>query len=561
MRTSNVMPAGGTEFTPAGWHEKVRNRTNRRSTAVGMLVDNRPMARLAFSLTALLGLVACTRENPTNCLDNFCNDPTLPYCDADGSISGVPGTCIAVACEPLAFEACSGDNAVTCDATGTSYDTTPCEFGCGLVGCRECAPNQTACADGASVTCDAQGFVAESTTCLLGCDGTTGECRRCEPNQTTCTNGNVVTCDAAGNVTDSVECPLGCFEDEPRCAAPRASNNLNDYLAMVLEPPDVDLSNADFQVSSGIVTAGAQTIEVPNFLIPATANSNAVRVFVVNKLTLRGAAARLGDGIDSRVAPGPAIAFVASDSISIEGTFVLSPQVGGATRGCESPGPGSFREESMNSSTSLAGGGGGNASAGGAGGPVTGDPLEPAEAGGVSGAEGLEPLRGGCSGGFSEASNGTYPTGGGAIQLTALRAVRIDGTIDVRGATGERERGGQASNDFLGGGGAGGGVLIEGPAVTLGSNARLLAQGGPGAARCVTASATCGTAGRGATSTTVATDGGSATAASGAGVNVSSGGGGGGLGRIRINTASGSFESSEVTELNGAVTSGLMLRN
>ena len=84
-------------------------------------------------------MVGCsTKPNPKSCLDNHCSDPSLPFCDVDGSIGGEPNTCIAVECTPNEFEACRGDRALTCNAAGDNFDLIDCEFGCGESGCKPC---------------------------------------------------------------------------------------------------------------------------------------------------------------------------------------------------------------------------------------------------------------------------------------------------------------------------------------------------------------------------------------------------------------------------------------
>jgi hypothetical protein len=87
---------------------------------------------------ALVALASCTKPNPASCADDFCNDPALPFCDVDGSIGGVPDTCIAVQCTAGEFMGCRDDNALTCNETGTNVDETACEFGCGDAGCLPC---------------------------------------------------------------------------------------------------------------------------------------------------------------------------------------------------------------------------------------------------------------------------------------------------------------------------------------------------------------------------------------------------------------------------------------
>lgn len=98
-----------------------------------------------FSLVvAVLG--ACTTPNPRSCLDDFCENPDLPFCDSDGVVSGEPGTCVAVDCEPLTFEACRGDEAVICNATGDNYNVTNCANGCvAEMGCAPCEIGSPGC--------------------------------------------------------------------------------------------------------------------------------------------------------------------------------------------------------------------------------------------------------------------------------------------------------------------------------------------------------------------------------------------------------------------------------
>lgn len=90
------------------------------------------------TLWALLVLGACTKPNPASCLDDFCDDPALPFCDADGAIGGVPDTCIAVQCTPDEFQGCRDDRALICSADGQNINELACEFGCGDEGCLPC---------------------------------------------------------------------------------------------------------------------------------------------------------------------------------------------------------------------------------------------------------------------------------------------------------------------------------------------------------------------------------------------------------------------------------------
>lgn len=91
-------------------------------------------------LAILVAAAGCTKPNPASCLeDNFCSDPSLPYCDKTGSVGGTAGECIAVTCSPGAFLECEDEKtATTCVSTGDSYSPVPCAYGCGAGGCLPC---------------------------------------------------------------------------------------------------------------------------------------------------------------------------------------------------------------------------------------------------------------------------------------------------------------------------------------------------------------------------------------------------------------------------------------
>ena len=111
---------------------------------------------------ALTGF-ACGFPNPRDCADGTCTDPSRPFCDQDGAIAGFDLTCIAVSCTPKQVAACRGDQAVTCNDTGTNYDLISCPLGCDLAagGCRACA-SDSQCGNPQPV-----------------CDAVTGSCRVC----------------------------------------------------------------------------------------------------------------------------------------------------------------------------------------------------------------------------------------------------------------------------------------------------------------------------------------------------------------------------------------------
>lgn len=464
-------------------------------------------------------LLACTKQNPKSCRDGVCNDPSLPYCDVGGELSGTPFTCVAGDCTAGTFAACRGDTAITCNAGGTNYDDVQCE---------------------------------------LGCDAASGGCRLCNPNETACTNGTLATCDAAGKVVSSEKCALGCFEDQPRCRDIDPSNGLGRFLDMVPDPVDLDLTAglAGITTSNGeVVVVGGPTISVPNFLVTAPVGGASIRVFVVRSLHA-GNVDINGSNSAGVFDPQPAIAFVASGDIVIDGVV----SVGGPTFRSDSASPGAVIFDSCRGATgfdntfgscdaSSGAGGGGHATAGAKGGDVDVVLLGGA-GGGASGSPELVPLRGGCS-------STDFVSGGGAIQLSSQTAITVNGVIDVRGGTEN------VQNFVITAGGAGGGVLLEAPSVTLGPQAKLLATGGAGSsasgaatlsdtaapsigAPCSPPSPLCGAGGNGAAPGVAATPGKNSGLDSSK-PRATAGGGGGGLGYVRINTADGSYAKANTT--------------
>jgi hypothetical protein len=152
--------------------------------------QKRRWSREAFMLKTTL-LLAClfgctTRPNPASCVDDgFCDDPSLPFCDRDGSVAGGnPNTCIAINCEPGAFEQCRGDEALVCNATGNNLNVLGCTLGCNeaSAACNECVPNGAQCVGGTLQLCGSDGRPQSMETCRAGCvDSTTPHCGYLEP--------------------------------------------------------------------------------------------------------------------------------------------------------------------------------------------------------------------------------------------------------------------------------------------------------------------------------------------------------------------------------------------
>ncbi len=488
-----------------------------------MIIDHIRMLWRLAGVVVVVGVAAgCTKPNPLSCSDGLCSDPAFPFCDVDGSFGDTRETCVAVDCAPMQFEACRADLALTCNASGDNFDAVQCQ---------------------------------------RGCDAASGGCRLCDPNETACTNGKLATCDATGAIVSSETCALGCFEDQPRCRDIDPSNGLAQFLDMVPNPSDVDLTNAFLNTGTGeLFVNGTKQPTIPSFLVPAAPGGASIRVFVADHAHLS----------DLQFGGPAALAIIARHEIVLDGRITVA---GGSVSFSEClPGLGIY-DDTQTTAGGLqqivitGDGGGGHATAGAQGGSVDagGGPRggPGGKAGVASGTESLVPLRGGCP-------------GGGAIQLSSGRSVTINGIVDARGGAGEPPTQGPTSN---GGGGAGGGILIEGPNVTLGSAARLIAKGGAGSTssggagitpdndeataapgwRCAPPDPFCGNGGNGASDMTAATAGetvfySNANSARG----FSSGAGGGGMGRVRINTKDGTYTKSSTTVEAAVLTAGTL---
>ena len=151
------------------------------------------------------------------------------------------------------------------------------------------------------------------------------------------------------------------------------------------------------------------------------------------------------------------------------------------------------------------GGGGGFGGGGGTGGRGRsetdcdfGDPGAPGGAGGAPLSAPPAMLRGGCTGADGAPSNrqdtghGLGSPGGGAIQLAAMGALGVTGTVHAGGAGG-----GEATDNRSGGGGGGSGGMIglEARELHIATTAFVAANGGGGGGGCDTRAATRGTDG------------------------------------------------------------------
>ncbi len=202
--------------------------------------------------------------------------------------------------------------------------------------------------------------------------------------------------------------------------------------------------------------------------------------------------------------------------------------------------------------TNGGGGGGGFGTNGGGGGSATGGPGAGGTAAGCNAVSLRSELFGG-SGGAGADNSGTVlgpfgGGGGGAIQLTAMGELWVDGAVSAGGGGGRTAEGNGRNGA---GGGSGGAIYLESPAITIGTTGGLFTNGGGGGSAssgtgiaCVGPLAASGSATLtpAAGSTCAHGYGGAGSAAATAaevaesGTGAGGGGGGGGLGRIVLRT-------------------------
>lgn len=371
-------------------------------------------------------LAACTKPNPAaTCPQGFCVDAEFGFCDVDGAISGMPGTCIAVACTPGEFEACRGDQAITCNATGDDFDLALCPFGCGAEGCLPCEEGDVSCADGNLFRCDADGNAVMEETCLAGC-----------------------VADASPH----------CAYLEPRyapdiCDTPASDAELNISGNGTFDP------NLDTNCTGGV-------IEQPGTTALCVVHYGSITIQADSVLAISGKTNRRG-----RV-----IMFVADGDLSVEGTLDLSAH--GSTNG---PGGGVLQSGGTPAVPSVKGAGGaGGATTGGDGGNAT--TIGGADNGGLVAANPavLQALVGGAAA-FQTFQSSTNEDllgggGGGGVSLVSCR-----GTLSVSGLINANGGGGFGGTGFLEegfGGGAGGNVILQGLDIRV--TGQIFSNGGAG---------------------------------------------------------------------------------
>lgn len=301
-----------------------------------------------------------------------------------------------------------------------------------------------------------------------------------------CVEGSVVTC-TDGIVTTQEVCDLGCAVDgSARCAVFDASN-VDDALF------DATADDWRIETSVEIQTDACSIASVQSHVVTQDDGSEACAIVVHDfEVTMTGRLDAHG--------PRPLI-ILASGAAHVAGRVDVSssfftPGAGGGRGGgfVDHDGAGASAGRIGTIAASAAGGGGGGAFGGGGGSGGAGTGVTGGAGGLMSASVDLIPLRGGSGGAAGEASTDPHLAfggpGGGALQISALSSIDIEGEIFAAGNGGMGGGGTGGGAGAGGGGGSGGGILLEAPTVDV--RGWLGASGGGGGSEGTAAAAGVG---------------------------------------------------------------------
>jgi len=369
----------------------------------------------------------------------------------------------------------------------------------------------------------------------------------------TCANADTLrACNGSGSQPVDTTCNWGCLAiGSAHCGVLVPTGSAVDTADLdATGLKDIDLQGTvngnDGSISGSLRGMGSGVIAGIDYHLV-----NGVAVFRVASLHVVAATILRGDH---------PIAFVSDGDITIDSTIDLQGACTGgvagpgghvgAAHGGTAAGNGGGRAGAGSHDMCTGGGGGGDAGSGGSGGNAT-IASTAGHGGAPFGDDLITVLEGGGGGGGGGGGMGGFGGGGGgALQLVSNGTI----TVGLNAAINAGGCGGQPGNDCGGGGGAGGAILIEGRIVAV-LGILAVNGGGGGGGDSGSHAGSNGQPSRDQASGGAASngqsggDGGSGAAAAisdGApgGIELNGGGGAGAIGRIRINTKSGSADTS-----------------
>jgi hypothetical protein len=357
-----------------------------------------------------------------------------------------------------------------------------------------------------------------------------------------------------------VDCALGCSETgDAHCISAGTSNGIDPMLAAPLTGTTTVTANAILDTDTGEITGAISRPAgtginggIGYFQAPAFGPGGAaLGIFAFHNLAVEASGSLRFTGSRAAVV-------LVGDTAGIAGTIDVAasrgtrstPGPGGGAGGTVGPagGCGAGGSGGRDGGDDGGGGGGGGGENGAAGGGLT--PALPGIGGGSCLPGLLEPLQGGSGGGTGGPGSQSMPAsgggGGGGLQITAVRALVVTGTINAGGGGGAGAAAALADAGGGGGGGSGGALLLEAPTLTIAGTAVLAANGGGGGGGGGTQPGLAGSNGR--ADNVAAEGGGGSDGENGGGsggatgsaadlgrdgtTNGNAGGGGGGVGRI-----------------------------
>lgn len=423
-----------------------------------------------------------------------CSYAPLPPLGGD---AGHPDAAPVTSCTPNEFVDCYISSARICNSEGNGVIEQECGApGCNMAArrCNECTPSQAFCSSDELVRCGADGLPSTSETCALGCgDSPSAHCMHIQP-----------TYEALAAVCDT-----------------KATQTLQISTTQTI------VTNSPSFCSGGIVS-----------------QTSGPDICIARFRTIT-----VGSGVTLKLTGNAAVAMVADDALTIDGTIDVSADLSNNGPGAQlnmSGGEANTTQGGGGAGFKTAGAAGGNgAASGGAanGGPVAADPATSTilaggfKAGGLSGGGGgggaLALIS--CNGTVLVSATATLTAGGGG-GAGGYDMMMGSGTMFVAGS----------------GGGSGGNIVLQGVGVTVLGKVFANGGGGGGATSVDNGFGTNGEGGRSSASTPAA--GGSGTAAGSGGnggigstaptvgqmgANGTAGGGGGSVGFLQTFTPAG----------------------
>ena len=380
---------------------------------------------------------------------------------------------------------CSGDDLVMCDSSGTIVNPSTCANGCQAERCNTCMPGVSSCdGSGNAVTCRLDGTPGTPTACgAAGCIN--GVCNTCTSNTVTCQGDTLVTCGGNGMVQGTTACTFGCgTSPNAHCKVFAPSYGLSVPTGtlpdlVVDNYTDLNISECANSTATLQVIAGGNvtttTLMPPQVSTVAQMGGPPICVVRFAKITVMAGITLNVISNKTNTASDHVLSLQATGDVTIAGTIAFKDLYGGPAPGASTLFQGGPPEIAPGA------GGGGGVRAGGTGGACTGCPT--VTPGGVGGPA-ITNIRtvfnpGSQAGGvsYNGFSRGEGGAGGGAIHLLSMTRVTVasTGKLVLNGAGGI----GRINYRDLGqGGGSGGTLVIEAPAVSLSASALAVANGG-----------------------------------------------------------------------------------